>query len=70
MNNSCRRLFQLSKRIWQISDFTVEALSKEMGMSRTLLYKKLLALTGKPPLEFIQIIKTETCCTTFAEKPA
>ncbi len=39
------------------ADFTVEALSKEMGMSRTLLYKKILALTGKPPLEFIRLLR-------------
>jgi signal transduction histidine kinase/DNA-binding response OmpR family regulator len=39
------------------AEFTVEALSKEMGMSRTLLYKKILALTGKPPLEFIRLLR-------------
>ncbi len=39
------------------ADFTVEVLSKEMGMSRTLLYKKILALTGKPPLEFIRLLR-------------
>ena len=38
-------------------DFTVEELSREMGMSRTLLYKKILALTGKSPVEFIRILR-------------
>jgi|WetSurMetagenome_2_1015567.scaffolds.fasta_scaffold00004_112 ligand-binding sensor domain-containing protein/signal transduction histidine kinase/DNA-binding response OmpR family regulator len=39
------------------AEFTVELLSKEMGMSRTLFYKKVLALTGKPPLEFIRLLR-------------
>lgn len=39
------------------SDFTVEDLSKEVGMSRVSLYKKLLALTKKTPVEFIRIIR-------------
>jgi ligand-binding sensor domain-containing protein/signal transduction histidine kinase/DNA-binding response OmpR family regulator len=39
------------------AEFTVAELSREMGMSRTLLYKRLLALTGKPPLEFIRILR-------------
>ncbi len=40
-----------------ISGFTVEELSREMGMSRTLLYKKILALTGKSPVEFIRVLR-------------
>lgn len=40
-------------------DFSVEHLSREMGMSRVNLYKKLLALTGKPPLEFIRTIRLQ-----------
>lgn len=39
------------------ADFTVEELSSQMGMSRTLLYKKILSLTGKPPLEFIRLLR-------------
>ena len=38
------------------SDLSVEELSKELGMSRVHLYKKLLAITGKTPIEFIRII--------------
>ena len=40
-----------------VSDFTVEELSRKMGMSRTLLYKKILALTGKSPVEFIRVLR-------------
>ena len=40
-----------------LADFTVEELSREMGMSRTVLYKKILALTGKSPVEFIRLLR-------------
>jgi AraC-like DNA-binding protein len=39
------------------SEFSVEKLSKELGMSRVHLYKKLTALTGKTPIEFIRIMR-------------
>jgi signal transduction histidine kinase/ligand-binding sensor domain-containing protein/DNA-binding response OmpR family regulator len=39
------------------TDYTVEELSRDMGLSRTLLYKKILTLTGKPPLEFIRSMR-------------
>jgi signal transduction histidine kinase/ligand-binding sensor domain-containing protein/DNA-binding response OmpR family regulator len=39
------------------AEFTVEELSSEMAMSRMYLYKKLLSLTGKTPVEFIRIIR-------------
>ncbi len=38
-------------------DFSVEQLSRELGMSRVQLYKKLLRITGKTPVEFIRIIR-------------
>jgi signal transduction histidine kinase/DNA-binding response OmpR family regulator/ligand-binding sensor domain-containing protein len=37
--------------------FSVEDLSHELGMSRVYLYKKLLTITGKTPIEFIRIIR-------------
>ncbi len=39
------------------SSFSVEDMSKEMGMSRVSLYKKMVALTDKTPIEFIRIIR-------------
>jgi signal transduction histidine kinase/ligand-binding sensor domain-containing protein/DNA-binding response OmpR family regulator len=39
------------------TDYTVEELSHDLGLSRTLLYKKVLMLTGKPPLEFIRSLR-------------
>lgn len=38
-------------------EFSVEKLSRELGMSRVHLYKKLTALTGKTPIEFIRIMR-------------
>lgn len=38
-------------------DFSVEELSRELAMSRVHLYKKLLSLTGKSPIEFIRVIR-------------
>jgi signal transduction histidine kinase/ligand-binding sensor domain-containing protein/DNA-binding response OmpR family regulator len=40
-------------------DFSVEELSRELGMSRVHLYKKLLSLTGKSPIEFIRTIRLQ-----------
>jgi signal transduction histidine kinase/DNA-binding response OmpR family regulator len=40
-------------------DFSVEEFSHELGMSRVHLYKKLLSLTGKAPLEFIRTIRLQ-----------
>jgi AraC-like DNA-binding protein len=38
-------------------DFSVEELSRELFISRVGLYKKLLALSGKTPIEFIRSIR-------------
>jgi signal transduction histidine kinase/ligand-binding sensor domain-containing protein/DNA-binding response OmpR family regulator len=38
-------------------EFSVEDFSREMFMSRVALYKKILSLTGKAPLEFIRSIR-------------
>ena len=40
-------------------DFSVEKFSRELGMSRLHLYKKLLSLTGKSPIEFIRTIRLQ-----------
>src|SRR5690606_27292016 len=48
-------------------DFSVEDLSKEVGMSRVYLYKKLMALTGKSPVEFIRHIRLQRAAQ-FLEK--
>ena len=39
------------------SDFSVDTLGRELGMSRTYLYKKLSSITGKGPHDFIRTIR-------------
>lgn len=39
------------------TELSVEELSRELGMSRTHLYKKTLQITGKTPIEFIRVIR-------------
>jgi signal transduction histidine kinase/ligand-binding sensor domain-containing protein/DNA-binding response OmpR family regulator len=41
------------------SQLSVESLSKEVGMSRTSLYSKLLELTGQSPVEYIRSFRLE-----------
>jgi transcriptional regulator GlxA family with amidase domain len=38
-------------------DYTVEKLSVDMGMDRTGVYRKLVALTGYPPVNFIRSLR-------------
>lgn len=51
------KAFELVEKNMAVTDYSVEAMSKDMGMSRTLLYKKILALTGRPPLEFVRTLR-------------
>lgn len=48
-------------------DFSVEALSRELGMSRANLYKKMVALTGQSPVAFIRKIRLQHAAQ-FLEK--
>lgn len=41
------------------TDFTIDALCREMAMSRTLFYNRLKSLTGKSPQEFIRLIRLQ-----------
>ena len=41
------------------SEFSVEDLSDHVGMSRGHLYKKLISITGKSPLEFIRTLRVK-----------
>lgn len=38
-------------------DFSVEELSKQLYLSRVAVYKKVLSLTGKTPIEFIRLLR-------------
>lgn len=39
------------------SEYSVEQLSSDVGISRSGLYKKLISITGKSPIEFIRILR-------------
>jgi DNA-binding response OmpR family regulator/anti-sigma regulatory factor (Ser/Thr protein kinase) len=41
------------------SEFSVETMASEVGMSRSTLYKKLMAITGLGPAEFIRTIRVK-----------
>jgi AraC-like DNA-binding protein len=43
----------------QESEYTIESLCSSMGVSRSGLYKKMMQLTGKSPIEFIRILRLE-----------
>lgn len=49
------------------SDLSVEELSRELGMSRAHLYKKLLQITGKTPIEFIRVIRLKRAAQLLRE---
>ena len=44
------------------NEFSVEDLSAALGLTRGHLYKKLTALTGKSPVEFIRILRMKRAC--------
>lgn len=39
------------------TEYSIEELSSELGISRSRLYKKLTSITGKSPIEFIRILR-------------
>ena len=51
------------------SDFSVEMLGAELGLSRSHLYKKLMCITGKGPAEFIRIIRLKRSKQLLKGKP-
>ena len=49
------------------NELSVEELSKYLGMSRVHLYKKLLSITGKTPIEFIRTIRLKRAAQLLRE---
>jgi len=52
-----RKALELVEKNMAVTDYSVETMSHDLGMSRTLLYKKILALTGRAPLEFVRSLR-------------
>ena len=51
------KAFELLYQNISDTSFNVEAFSEKMGMSRSVLHKKIVALAGEPPVEFIRRIR-------------
>jgi len=52
-----RKAFDLIHQNISDTSFNVEALNEKIGMSRSVLYKKIVSLAGEPPVEFIRRIR-------------
>ncbi len=52
-----RKTFEIINRHIPDSNFSVEMLAEKLAVHRTLLYKKLIALTGEPPVELIRRVR-------------
>ncbi len=48
-------------------NLSVEDLSRNLGMSRVHLYKKLMTITGRPPIEFIRVIRLKRAAQLLAD---
>jgi AraC-like DNA-binding protein len=42
-------------------------MGRQLGLSRTSLYKKILSLTGKSPLEFIRVLRLKRAAQLLVE---
>lgn len=49
------------------SEFSVEKMGRELGVSRGHLYNKLMALTGKTPIEFIRVMRLKRAAQLLAK---
>jgi len=54
-----KKVMEIVEHNFSDPDFSVEFLSKEMGMSRVHLYNKLSTITGKTPIEFIRYMRLQ-----------
>lgn len=54
-----KRAIEIVERHISDSDFSVEALGQELAMNRVALWKKLQAITGKGPADFIRSIRVK-----------
>jgi len=52
-----KKIKEITEKNMHEPNFSVEKLSTEFGISRAHLYNKLLALTGKTPIEYIRILR-------------
>lgn len=61
------KAIQITEEHMSETDFSVDQLSRMLGMHRANLYKKLLSLTGKTPVEFIRLIRLKRAAQYLAK---
>jgi signal transduction histidine kinase/DNA-binding response OmpR family regulator len=62
-----KQALEVVEKFMDNPDFSVEDFSREMYMSRVALYKKILSLTGKAPLEFIRSMRLKRAAQLLAK---
>ncbi len=66
-NDFLDKVLNIIKENFENSEFNVEQLAKKLMLSRGYLHKKLTALTGMTPVEFINSIKLKKACELLKE---
>ena len=62
------RAFDIINHHLSDATFNVEVLSKNLAMSRSVLHKKIVSLTGEPPVEFIRSIRLKKAAELIQKK--
>ena len=62
------KVYQLVNLNISKSDYNVEALSREIGMSRSILHKKLVSLIDESPVELIRRIRLTKAAELIVKK--
>lgn len=60
------RILELINKHLSDAEFSVNQLSKELGVSRVHLYKKTMSLTGKTPIELIRLVRLRKAADLLA----
>jgi AraC-like DNA-binding protein len=61
-------LYKISEAKLSDETFTVDALCREIGTSRPQLYRKMISLTGKSPIDFIRDLRMEKALSLIRRK--
>lgn len=62
-----QKVLDLVEKNFSNTEYSIEIMSQNLGMSRTLLYKKILALTGRPPLEFLRSLRLKRAAVLLSK---
>ena len=62
------RLMDFTKKYWKNADLSVETIGKELGYSKSQLYRKLTGLTGRSPNSFIKEYRLKKAAEILAKE--